>query len=186
MTDDLKYLINMVKKDVLRTDRHLPFYSGDGNTNVNIMYNVLTTYALNHPMVGYCQVRNTFNLLKTRVAENIFSVSIQGMSDLLSPLLVVMRDEGQAYLSFCALMSRMAGNFRTDGKLMTTKFEHLSQSLLYYDPEFYSYLKLRHADDLLFCYRWLLLELKREFRYVINRYNLYRDVYFSRPSPDAS
>jgi len=143
MTDDLKYLSNMVKKDVLRTDRHLPFYSGDGNTNVNILYNVLTTYALNHPIVGYCQ----------------------GMSDLLSPLLVVMRDEGQAYLSFCALMSRTAGNFRTDGKLMTTKFEHLSQSLLYYDPEFYAYLKLRHADDLLFCYRWLLLELKREFSF---------------------
>ena len=55
MTDDLKYLTNMVKKDVLRTDRHLPFYSGDGNSNVNILYNILTTYALNHPIVGYCQ-----------------------------------------------------------------------------------------------------------------------------------
>ena len=97
------------------------------------------------------------------ILPNVHS-QLQGMSDLLSPLLVVMRDEGQAYLSFCALMSRTAGNFRTDGKLMTTKFEHLSQSLLYYDPEFYAYLKLRHADDLLFCYRWLLLELKREFR----------------------
>lgn len=60
MTDDLKYLSNMVKKDVLRTDRHLPFYSGDSNTNVTILYNVLITYALNHPMVGYCQARNTF------------------------------------------------------------------------------------------------------------------------------
>ena len=143
MTDDLKYVSNMIKKDVLRTDRHLSFYSGDNNTNVNILYNVLTTYALNHPTVGYCQ----------------------GMSDLLSPLLVVMRDEGQAYLSFCALMSRMAANFRTDGKLMTTKFDHLSQSLLYYDPEFYAYLKLRHADDLLFCYRWLLIDMKREFSF---------------------
>ena len=143
MTDDLKSVSNMIKKDVLRTDRHLSFYSGDSNTNVNILYNVLTTYALNHPTVGYCQ----------------------GMSDLLSPLLVVMRDEGQAYLSFCALMSRMAANFRTDGKLMTTKFDHLSQSLLYYDPEFYAYLKLRHADDLLFCYRWLLIDMKREFSF---------------------
>jgi len=87
------------------------------------------------------------------------------MSDILSPLLIVMKDEGQAYISFCSLMSRMAGNFFSDGKLMTTKFEHLSQLIQHIDPEFYSYLKFRHSDDLLFCYRWLLLELKREFSF---------------------
>jgi hypothetical protein len=57
MTDDLKYVTNMVKKDVLRTDRHLSYFSGEGNANVNLLYNVLTTYALNHPSVGYCQVK---------------------------------------------------------------------------------------------------------------------------------
>jgi len=35
----------MVKKDVLRTDRHYPFYSGDDNPNVNQLFNVLTTYS---------------------------------------------------------------------------------------------------------------------------------------------
>lgn len=33
----------------------------------------------------------------------------------------------------------------------------------YYDPQFYAYLKSHQADDLLFTYRWLLLEMKREF-----------------------
>ena len=79
--------------------------------------------------------------------------------------MVVMCDEGQAYLSFCALMERLRPNFFPDGVTMTKKFEHLSQGVLYYDPEFYAYLKLRHADDLLYCYRWLLLELKREFSF---------------------
>ena len=87
----------------------------------------------------------------------------QGMSDLLSPLLVVMQDEGQAYLSFCALMRRMRENFSPTGEAMSRKFEHLSQGILFYDPEFFAYLKLRSADDLLYCYRWLLLEMKREF-----------------------
>ena len=108
------------------------------------------------------------------------------MSDLLSPLLVVMLDEGHAYVSFCALMERLSPNFYPDGKAMTTKFDHLSHGsltnpkaencsqfinslsltgLLYYDPEFYAYLKNRHADDLLYCYRWLLLEMKREFAF---------------------
>lgn len=87
------------------------------------------------------------------------------MSDLLSPILVVMQDEAHAYICFCALMSRIKSNFFPDGKTMTKKFEHLSQGLLFYDPEFFAYLKLRHADDLLYCYRWLLLELKREFSF---------------------
>lgn len=52
-----------------------------------------------------------------------------------------------------------------DGIAMTQKFAHLSEALQYYDPEFYEYLKQQQADDLLFCYRWLLLEMKREFAF---------------------
>lgn len=52
-----------------------------------------------------------------------------------------------------------------DGIAMTQKFAHLSEGLQYYDLEFYNYLKMQQADDLLFCYRWLLLELKREFAF---------------------
>ena len=77
----------------------------------------------------------------------------QGMSDLASPILVTMGDEGHAYICFTALMERMKPNFMLDGVAMTTKFQHLSEGLMYYDPEFYTYLKLHMADDLLFCYR---------------------------------
>lgn len=52
-----------------------------------------------------------------------------------------------------------------DGIAMTQKFAHLSEALQFYDPEFYDYLKQQQADDLLFCYRWLLLEMKREFAF---------------------
>ncbi|XP_058802588.1 TBC1 domain family member 25 isoform X2 [Phymastichus coffea] len=136
------YVTSMVRKDVLRTDRHHKFYGGsDDNQNTASLFNILTTYALNHPCVSYCQ----------------------GMSDLASPLLVTMRDEAQAYICLCALMKRLQNNFMLDGIAMTTKFAHLSEGLQYYDPEFYAYLKLHQADDLLFCYRWLLLEMKREF-----------------------
>ena len=85
------------------------------------------------------------------------------MSDLLSPILVTMMDEAHAYICFCALMQRLKNNFFIDGVSMTKKFQHLTDGLLYYDPEFFTYLKLNQADDLLYCYRWLLLEMKREF-----------------------
>jgi len=143
ITDDLKTVMNMVRKDVLRTDRQIPFYAGEGNPNVTTLFNILTTYALNHPSDSYCQ----------------------GMSDLASPILVIMGEEAHAYMCFCALMSRMTPNFLLDGNAMTTKFQHLSEGLMYYDPEFYTYLKMHQADDLLFCYRWLLLEMKREFAF---------------------
>ncbi|KAH8277669.1 hypothetical protein KR018_003296 [Drosophila ironensis] len=139
---ELAYVTSMVKKDVLRTDRLHPFYAGsDDNQNIAALFNILTTYALNHPTVSYCQ----------------------GMSDIASPLLVTMNDEAQAYICFCAIMGRMRGNFMLDGIAMTQKFAHLTEALSFYDPEFWEYLKSQQADDLLFCYRWLLLELKREF-----------------------
>ncbi|EDW01481.1 uncharacterized protein LOC6560736 [Drosophila grimshawi] len=139
---ELAYVTSMVKKDVLRTDRLHPFYAGsDDNQNIASLFNILTTYALNHPVVSYCQ----------------------GMSDIASPLLVTMNDEAQAYICFCAIMARVRGNFMLDGIAMTQKFAHLTEALSFYDPEFWEYLKSQQADDLLFCYRWLLLELKREF-----------------------
>lgn len=144
LTDEMHYVTNMVRKDVLRTDRTHCFYAGaDDNSNVVSLFNVLTTYALNHPTVSYCQ----------------------GMSDLASPILVTMRDEAHAYVCFCALMKRLGPNFNLDGVAMTLKFQHLSELVQYFDPTFYAYLRQCGADDLLFCYRWLLLELKREFAF---------------------
>ena len=60
VTDEIKMVTNMVRKDVLRTDRQHKFYSGENNENVTILYNILTTFALHHPSVGYCQVSNIF------------------------------------------------------------------------------------------------------------------------------
>ncbi|KFD52667.1 hypothetical protein M514_06514 [Trichuris suis] len=87
------------------------------------------------------------------------------MSDLASPLLVVMNNEALAYICFCALMKRLRRNFQLNGRMMTRKFKDLCELLEHYDPGFYEYLREAHADDLLFCYRWLLLELKREFTF---------------------
>lgn len=144
VTGELAYVTSMVQKDVLRTDRLHPFYAGnDDNQNISSLSYILTTYALNHPAVSYCQ----------------------GMSDIASPLLVTMADEAQAYICFCASMKRLNSNFMLDGIAMTQKFAHLADALQYYDQDFYDYLKLQQADDLLFCYRWLLLELKREFAF---------------------
>lgn len=107
---ELAYVTSMVRKDVLRTDRLHPFYAGsDDNQNIAALFNILTTYALNHPAVSYCQ----------------------GMSDIASPLLVTMGDEAQAYICFCAVMTRLKANFMLDGIAMTLKFSHLTEVLFF-------------------------------------------------------
>lgn len=35
----------------------------EGNENVTTLFNILTTFALNHPSVGYCQVSNSNDCL---------------------------------------------------------------------------------------------------------------------------
>lgn len=142
--DVLKNVVNLVLKDVRRTDRQQKFFSGaDDNKNTQSLFNILTTYGINHQKVSYCQ----------------------GMSDILSPILYVMKDEAEAYICFCGLMKRMGENFRRDGRSIKRKFRHLRRMILYYDREMFLYLKKREALGLLFCYRWLVLELKREFAY---------------------
>lgn len=159
---ELGYVTGMVRKDVLRTDRLHPFYAGnDDNQNITALFNILTTYSLNHPSVSYCQ----------------------GMSDFCSCILVSMQgDEAQSFICFCALMRRIQPNFMIDGIAMTQKFSHLAESLQHYDSEFFVYLKEQQADDLLFCYRWLLLEMKREFAF--DEALLMLDVLWSSLPPD--
>ncbi|XP_030640317.1 TBC1 domain family member 25 [Chanos chanos] len=142
--EDLEFIRGNVLKDVLRTDRAHPYYAGsEDSPHLTALTDLLTTFAITHPQVSYCQ----------------------GMSDIASPILAVMDNEAHAFICFCGIMKRLEGNFRPDGQLMSIKFQHLKLLLQYSDPEFYAYLVSRGADDLFFCYRWLLLELKREFAF---------------------
>ncbi|KAJ8047807.1 TBC1 domain family member 25 [Holothuria leucospilota] len=143
LRDENVHIRNMVMKDVCRTDRQETFFAGEDNPNTQKLFNILTTFSLAHPDVSYCQ----------------------GMSDLAAPILFVLQDEAQAYMCFCCLMKRLKGSFLPDGKAMSVKFLHLTELIRCVDAEFYEYLKNENADDLYFCYRWLLLELKREFSF---------------------
>ncbi|CAH1783631.1 unnamed protein product [Owenia fusiformis] len=141
-SEEMRFVTSMVKKDVLRTDRTHKFYAGsDENKNIVSLFNILVTYAMTHPDVSYCQ----------------------GMSDIASPILVIQKDEAHAYICFCGIMKRVKTNFMLDGHVMSIKFQHLSLLLQHNDPEFFAYLQQQDASDMFFCYRWLLLEMKREF-----------------------
>ena len=128
-----------------RTDRNQKFFAGDCNPNVASLFNILITYSRAHPHMPYAQ----------------------GMSDLLSPLLYVLRDESLAYACFVALMNRCAPDFCVHSDSISLKIKLLGSLLARYDPELWSHLVHVGADQMLFVYRWLLLECKREFPFEV-------------------
>jgi len=139
---EIENVTHMVQKDVLRTDRSHPFFNvAEDHPNIVSLFNILTTYALNNTDVSYCQ----------------------GMSDLAAPLLVVIQDETLTYLCFCKVMARLQNNFLLKGTALLQKFGQLSLLLQRSDEKLYDYFQEIDAGNLYFCYRMLLLELKREF-----------------------
>ena len=139
--DAVRIVATMVRKDVLRTDRLHPFYAGENNANGTSLFNLLVTFAVAHPRLSYWQ----------------------GMSDIASPILAVEADEATAYVCFCALMRRLAASFSNDGVVMSARFQHLVSLLRHFDCPLYAHICRCGADDMFFTYRWLLLEMKREF-----------------------
>lgn len=137
-----KKIQSTVEKDAPRTDRTNPFFAGDSNENVLIMKRILLNYAFHNPSIGYTQ----------------------GMSDLLAPLLIEMRDESEAFWSFEGLMERTFFISSPKDSDMDANLSLLRELLRIINPRFYMHLaSLPDGLELLFTHRWLLLCFKREF-----------------------
>ncbi|KAH6818459.1 RabGAP/TBC domain-containing protein [Perilla frutescens var. frutescens] len=133
----------LIDKDVVRTDRSLSFYDGDDNPNVYLMRDILLTYSFYNFDLGYCQ----------------------GMSDLLSPILYVMRDESESFWCFVSLMERLGPNFNRDQSGMHSQLFALSKLVELLDSPLHNYFKQNDCLNYFFCFRWILIQFKREFEY---------------------
>jgi len=134
---------DLIEKDVNRTDRTVGYYSGDNNINVGVLRDVLMTYMMFNFDLGY----------------------VQGMSDLLAPILYVLNNEVDAFWCFAAYMERVNLNFELDQSGIKAQLNQLRTLLHAVDPHLASYLDTRDSGNLFFCFRWLLVLFKREFSY---------------------
>uniref|UniRef100_A0A8K9WTA5 TBC1 domain family member 15 n=1 Tax=Oncorhynchus mykiss TaxID=8022 RepID=A0A8K9WTA5_ONCMY len=131
------------KKDVNRTDRTNTFYEGQDNPGLILLHDVLMTYCMYDFDLGY----------------------VQGMSDLLSPILYVMEDEVDAFWCFVSFMDQMHQNFEEQMQGMKTQLIQLSTLLRLLDLSFWNYLVAQDSGHLYFCFRWLLIRFKRELSF---------------------
>ncbi|XP_073262342.1 uncharacterized protein [Populus alba] len=88
-----------------------------------------------------------------------------GMSDLLSPILFVMEDESEAFWCFVALMERLGPNFNRDQNGMHSQLFALSKLVELLDSPLHNYFKQNDCLNYFFCFRWVLIQFKREFEY---------------------
>ncbi|KAL0979696.1 hypothetical protein UPYG_G00188360 [Umbra pygmaea] len=136
------YTINLhrIEKDVQRCDRNYWYFTP---ANLEKLRNIMCSYVWQHLEVGY----------------------VQGMCDLLAPLLVILDDEAMAFSCFSELMKRMNQNF-PHGGAMDTHFANMRSLIQILDSEMF---ELMHQNGdythFYFCYRWFLLDFKRELVY---------------------
>ncbi|TYH15095.1 hypothetical protein ES288_A05G016600v1 [Gossypium darwinii] len=89
----------------------------------------------------------------------------QGMSDLLSPILFVMEDESESFWCFVALMERLGPNFNRDQNGMHSQLFALSKLVELLDAPLHNYFKQKDCLNYFICFRWILLQFKRELEY---------------------
>lgn len=139
---DFRERKNLVEKDVSRTDRAHAFFQGENNSNVEMLYDILMTYCMYNFDLGY----------------------VQGMSDLLSPILIVMENEADAFWCFVGFLKRVSSNFDLDQSGMKKQLSQLYDILSLAVPKLAIYLDEQESGNLYFCFRWLLVLFKREFK----------------------
>ncbi|XP_050295947.1 TBC1 domain family member 15 [Anthonomus grandis grandis] len=131
---------SLIEKDVNRTDRNLDFYAGDNNFNLQTLNDILMTYVMRNFDLGY----------------------VQGMSDLLSPILMLIKTESDSFWCFEGFMNKLLSNFDIDQAGMKEQLSNLHLLLSFVDPTLANYLDTHDCGNMFFCFRWLLVWFKRE------------------------
>lgn len=140
--------LHQIGLDVIRTDRTLVFY--EKQKNLSKLWDILAVYAWIDTDVGYCQ----------------------GMSDLCSPMIILLDDEADAFWCFERLMRRLRGNFRcTDSSVgVETQLSNLAAITQVIDPKLHQHLETLGGGDYLFAFRMLMVLFRREFSFCDSLY----------------
>lgn len=140
LLDTVALNLHRIDKDVQRCDRNYWYFT---TSNLERLRDIMCSYVWEHLDMGY----------------------VQGMCDLLAPLLVILDNDQLAYSCFSHLMKRMGQNFPSGGA-MDSHFANMRSLIQILDSELF---ELMHQNGdythFYFCYRWFLLDFKRELLY---------------------
>ncbi|KAF3639463.1 hypothetical protein T459_08787 [Capsicum annuum] len=134
--------------DVVRTDRTLVFYENEANQAK--LWDVLAVYAWMDKDIGY----------------------VQGMSDICSPMIILLENEADAYWCFERAMRRLRDNFKcsADSVGVQSQLGTLAQIVKTVDPKLHQHLEELDGGEYLFAFRMLMVLFRREFSFVDSLY----------------
>ncbi|GAU46187.1 hypothetical protein TSUD_93740, partial [Trifolium subterraneum] len=140
--------LHQIGLDVNRTDRALVFY--ENKESLSKLWDILAVYARRDIDVGYGQ----------------------GMSDLCSPMIILLNDEADAFFCFERLMRRLRGNFRcTDNSVgVEAQLNNLALITQVIDPKLHQHIEQIGGGDYLFAFRMLMVQFRREFSFCDSLY----------------
>lgn len=133
----------LIHKDVVRTDREMSLFRDLEGPKIQQMEEILHTYLIYNVDLGY----------------------VQGMSDLLAPVLSVMDNEIDAFWCFVGYMDMVHKYFEKSQQRTRDRLKVLRLLLSVQELELYDFLKDCGASNMFFAFRWLLVNFKREFPY---------------------
>ena len=156
-TDRFAEESHRVQIDCLRTDRTHPMFAwaetdpAPENAHPRSNPHVMATQAI---------------LMTYVFAEKDRDGYVQGMSDLLSPIYVVLDGEEElAFAGFGTVMERMKGNFLADQSGMMRQLTDLQGLVRKMDFQLFTHLDQTGSLNLFFTYRWILTGFKRELSF---------------------
>ncbi|KAL4384332.1 hypothetical protein GQ457_15G027380 [Hibiscus cannabinus] len=140
--------LHQIGLDVIRTDRTLVFY--EKQENLSKLWDILSVYAWIDTDVGYGQ----------------------GMSDLCSPMIILLEDEADAFWCFERLMRRLRGNFRyTKNSVgVETQLGYLAAVTQVIDPKLHHHFETLGGGNYVFAFRMLMVLFRREFSFCDSLY----------------
>lgn len=145
-----------IEKDVLRTDRQLAIFAQSNIPHPDPESRFADSGANPH-------LEQLKDLLITYNEYNVNLGYVQGMTDLLSPLYVVLQDDVQAFWAFCGFMRRMERNFLRDQSGMRDQLSTLDKLVKLMLPKLWDHLERAESTHFFFFFRMLIVWFKREF-----------------------
>ena len=154
----MRQLLDAVRRDAVRTDPGHPFYETSNahyssrinlcesldDDNIQKLVNIITIYTLEHKTCAYTQ----------------------GMTDVLSPILYIMKHEADAYVCFAAMVERIRNHFETWCIGTVLKLERLRHLCEVLDPALFHHLKENIEEDAFaLFFGMVLIECRREFSF---------------------
>lgn len=143
-----------IEKDIARTDRNLEIFKNIGTEDESDISDLK-----NVNLIQIREILLTFNVVNDKLGY------VQGMTDLLSPLFFIIKDDYLVFWSFVKFMDIMERNFLRSQHGMIVQIDELRKLIELMLPNLYQHLVKIDSDNLFFLFRMLLVWFKRELKF---------------------